>query len=129
MAIAAAMVGYLDAPPSSRAKSGLWATRVRQFLRSDMEKSLSAREKAVSMLHPPISVGSCAWSHARSRSAWGEASARAMLSKDLRMRLCANSRASHATLGGVCCGSASPAQHDFFKYRSQNGVCLKCSAA
>ena len=66
-----------------------------------MEKSLSAREKAVSMLHPPISVGSCAWSHARSRSAWGEASARAMPSKDLRMRLCANSRASHATLGGV----------------------------
>ena len=66
-----------------------------------MEKSLSAREKAVSMLHPPISVGSYAWSHARSRSAWGEASARAMLSKDLRMRLCANSRASHATLGGV----------------------------
>ena len=63
--------------------------------------SLSARVKAVSMLHPPISVGSCAWSHARSRSAWGEASARAMLSKDLRMRLCANSRASHATLGGV----------------------------
>ena len=40
-----------------------------------MEKSLSARVKAVSMLHPPISVGSCAWSHARSRSAWGEASA------------------------------------------------------
>ena len=29
-----------------------------------MEKSLSARVKAVSMLHPPISVGSCAWSHA-----------------------------------------------------------------
>ena len=51
------MAGYLDAPPSSRAKSGLWATRVRQFLRSDMEKSLSARVKAVSMLHPPISVG------------------------------------------------------------------------
>ena len=45
----------------------------------------------------------------------------AMLSKDLRMRLCANSRASHATLGGVCCGSASPAQHDFFKYRSKMG--------
>ena len=40
-----------------------------------MEKSLSARVKAVSMLHPPISVGSCAWTHARLRSAWSEASA------------------------------------------------------
>ncbi|EOD17767.1 hypothetical protein EMIHUDRAFT_209731 [Emiliania huxleyi CCMP1516] len=48
---------------------------------------------------------------AKSRSAWGEASARAMLSKDCGCG-CANSRASHETLGGVMPAMA-PMRVDF----------------